>query len=247
MHLLLQRRKDMAVLPVLSPSDGTYVKTHLQSLALAIVSCIKWADQKQMPYILSYSCSPSCPIKNLFSTGYIQAIKAVENTATPGLSSPYLHAAPKVKYLLWGNNFGGLNAGRVQVFTTFPLPASMTLKNAVGVLSMEKTTCSSVSSSHNAHCYQWQWESARFGEFLLFPVVRFQGGVMGGNGAHRSTRWREKRFFISLSENIIGFENYSLNKTAYQTCKRFDKLPEPLDVFLWDSDKENNRIYLGFD
>lgn len=171
----------------------------------------------------------------------------MENTATPHLSSPYLRAAPKENYLLWGNNLKGSNVGRVQVFMSFPLPASITLRNAVGVLSMEKTTDSSASSSHNAHCYQWQWKSARFREFLLSPVVRFQGGVTGGNSAHRSTRWREKRFFISLSENIIRLENYSLNKTEYQICKRFDMLPEPLDVFLWDSDKENNRIYLGFD
>lgn len=171
----------------------------------------------------------------------------MKNAATPGLPCSYLHAAPKEKYLLWGKNFRGLNGGRVQEFISSPLPACITLRNAVGVLSMEKTTFSSVSSSHNAHCHQWQWKSARFGEFLLSPVVRFQGGVMGGNSAHRSTRWREMRFFISLSENVIGLKNYSLNKTEHQICKRFDMLPEPLDVFLWDSYEENNRIYLGFD
>lgn len=171
----------------------------------------------------------------------------MKNAATAGLPSPYLHAAPKEKYLLWGNNFRGLNGRRVQVFTSSPLAACITLRNAVGVLSMEKTTFSSVSSSHNAHCHQWQWKSARFQEFLLSPVVRFQGGVTGGNSAHRSTGWRGMRVFISLSENIIGLKNYSLNKMEHQICKRFDMLPEPLDVFLWDSYKENNRIYLGFD
>lgn len=35
---------------------------------------------------------------------------------------------------------------------------------------------------------------------------------MGGNSAHRSTRWRGMRFFISLSENIIGLKNYSLRQ-----------------------------------
>lgn len=200
-----------------------------------------------MSCILSESWSPSCLIKNLFSPNYLQAIKAVKNAATPGLPSPYLHAAPKEKYLLRGNNLRGLNGGRVQVFMSSPLPDCITLRNAVGVLSMEKTTFSSVSSSHNAHCYQWQWKSARFGEFLLSRVVRFQGGVMGGNSVRRSTRWGGMRFFISLSKNIIGLKNYSLNKMEHQICKRFDILPEPLDVFLWDSYKENNRIYLGFD
>lgn len=42
----------------------------------------------------------------------------------------------------------------------------------------------------------------------------------------------EERKVLSLSENIIGLENYSLNKTEYQICRRLDMLPEPLDVFL---------------
>lgn len=42
------------------------------------------------------------------------------------------------------------------MFVNFPLTASVTLRNAVGVLSMEKKTYSSVLSSHNDHCYQAQ-------------------------------------------------------------------------------------------
>lgn len=41
-----QRHKGKAVLPVLSLSGGTSVKTHPQPLASAAVSCIKWTDQK---------------------------------------------------------------------------------------------------------------------------------------------------------------------------------------------------------
>lgn len=85
---------------------------------------------------------------------------------------------------------------------------------------MEKTTYCSVSSSHNAHCYQWQPKSAGFGEFLLSLAVRFQEGVTWGNSTHRSARWREKRFSVRtlLKWRIIHWIRQNIKYAKVLIC-----------------------------
>lgn len=124
--------------------------------------------------------------------------------------------------------------------------SSITWRNAEGSVSIEKNTCWGLVLP------QCPLLPGIGKECKVWGIPPFSHCKISGRSCWR--KWctcrhqaKGNRACVPLSDNITRLKNYSLNKTEHQICERFAILPEPLDVLLRDSDKKNNRIYLGFD